>query len=346
MAHVIQEHNRLISSRDRAGNFGKSCASQPPADQTSVHSVGMHPLNCAAPTTCIPTKFLRGNSGLTRVEIALLAYVMDHPGRALNRATLAEECDCAPNSIPRAARKLEALGLIEREAQPGKPMIYGRGRNLDVTPSSNIHVSGNVDVTPPAPTRNVDVTPLDVVSTAPKQTTTHMVVTDVTGTRNIPPQTPLYNITPISKVSSNLESPETSLERGLGRGLFGEPAEAAAAKPNRAKAPPKRRRREKFYATEASMPAEPNPAMLEYAAAKGMRNGTLAEQHSKFRRWHIREQTLIACIEQRWETWVDNWAKSNPVRPSGECPPGYKLGGIGPDGKQRYLKDQRNNVYR
>lgn len=341
MAYQIQEHKM----QDVSG--------MPPERQARMRArVGqsreMHPLNCAA-ISCIPTKWLRGNSGLTRVEIALLAYVLEHPGCALNRSVLAEECGCAPNSIPRAAKKLEAMGLIERETQPGKPMIYRAGRNLDVTPpreTRNLDVTGNMDVTPCAPTRNANVTTLDMVGSNPEQTTTPMVVTDVTTTRNIPPQTPLGRI---SFFLSNSDREESSLEGGLGGGLFGAapPAAAPTPAPTSAKAKPKRRaRREKFYAAEATMPAEPNPAMVEYAAAKGMRNGTLAEQHRKFRGWHIRAQTLIACLEQRWETWVDNWSRTNPMRPEGGAPAGYRLGGIGPDGKQRYLKIQTNNVYR
>ena len=125
--------------------------------------------------------------------------------------------------------------------------------------------------------------------------------------------------------------------------MFGE------AKPKRKSAGTRRRpKREKFYASEETMPHEPNEAMAEYAAAKHLINGTRAEQFGKFRRWHIRQQTLIASLEGRWEPWVDNWAKDNPVRPSGAgtAPPGYTFAGIGPDGKPRYNKDHRTNVYR
>ena len=90
------------------------------------------------------------------------------------------------------------------------------------------------------------------------------------------------------------------------------------------------------------MPAEPNAEMGAYAAAKHLVNGTREAEYGKFRRYHIRAQTLISSLEQRWETWVDNWAKSNPIPPSGGKP-GYREIGLGPDGKMRYDTIRRSH---
>lgn len=166
----------------------------------------------------------------------------------------------------------------------------------------------------------------------------------VEATGNSAPTPPIRTT---SAVEDNLQTPEPDVERGLGGGLFGDaPQESAPPKAKKPKGASRRPRREKFYATEEAMPAEPNAEMAAYAASKHLVNGTRAEQFGKFCRYHIRNRTLIASLEGRWETWVDNWAKSNPPRPDGAVPVGYKLAGIGADGKARYVKDHRTNVYR
>lgn len=159
----------------------------------------------------------------------------------------------------------------------------------------------------------------------------------VGATGNSAPTPPIRTT---SSVEDNLQAPEPRFEGGLGD-LFEAPK--VSAKP---KAGTKRRPRQaKFYATDESMPAEPNAAMSEYAASKHLVNGTRESEFGKFRRYHIRERSLIKSLEQRWETWVDNWADRNPKRPDG-AQPGYKLAGFGADGKARYVKDHRTNVYR
>lgn len=152
---------------------------------------------------------------------------------------------------------------------------------------------------------------------------------------------PTPSIRTTSSVEDNLQAPEPSVEGGLGD-LFDPPA--APTKPKRG-GTKRRPRQAKFYATDESMPTEPNEAMGEYAASKHLVNGTRESEFGKFRRYHIRERSLIKSIEQRWETWVDNWAERNPKRPDG-VQPGYKLAGFGADGKARYVKDHRTNVYR
>ncbi|MEG7603080.1 hypothetical protein, partial [Listeria monocytogenes] len=92
---------------------------------------------------------------------------------------------------------------------------------------------------------------------------------------------------------------EPSFERGLG-GLFADappaPETPKAKKPQTA---PRRPRREKFYATDESMPHEPNAAMCEYAASKHLVNGTREAEFGKFRRYHISERSLIKSLEMR-----------------------------------------------
>ena len=298
-----------------------------------------------ATLSAIPPKYCRGKSGLSRVELALLAYVIDHPEpwQQGSRSAIAEDCDCAPNSVPRAARRLIALELIETVPGGGaRNTIYRLGRNMEVTESIDTR---NADVS-----RNLDGTTVETLKLrasnreAPAETTTtDSVVTQVTGGRNIPPLQPPLNTSSMSEGEPLPERVEPSFERGQGGGLFGD----APAAPKRARKPKasKRPKREKFYATEESMPQEMSEEMAAYATSKGLYNGTRAEQYGKFCRWHIREGTLIRSLEGRWETWVDNWAKSNPKRPDG-IRPGYKLAGFGADGKARYVKDQRTNVYR
>lgn len=89
MAHVVQEHNRLISSREPAGNSGKSCASQPPADPTPVHSVVMHPLTCAAISWALDQDVSSASASRLLIEIARRS----HGGRcAATQKALGEAC--------------------------------------------------------------------------------------------------------------------------------------------------------------------------------------------------------------------------------------------------------------
>lgn len=158
------------------------------------------------------------------------------------------------------------------------------------------------------------------------------------ATGNSAPTPPIRTTSP---VEANLQAPELEANGGLGGELFGD----APPAPKKPRGTARRPKREKFYATEETMPEAPNAEMTSYATSKKLINGTCGEQFGKFRRYHIRKRTLIASLEQRWETWVDNWAKENPPRADG-APPGYKLAGIGDDGKARYVKIQRTNVYR
>lgn len=296
-----------------AGEMLPSQSTQQAAFQCPEQAQGMH---------CIPTELCYGPKALSRVQLALLAFVMDNPNSTATRSEIAVLCNCAANSIPRAAKQLEEMGHIQRQKGGGRAVTsYVSTRNMEVT--------RNAEVTA------VETSELRATESAaePETTTTPMVVTSGVRGRNMPPHTPLD----ITTTSSSSEREESSLDRGLGGELFEPPA-----KPKRATRRPKR---EKFYASETTMLTEPNAAMSEYAASKHLINGTRAEQFGKFRRWHIRQQTLIASIEQRWETWVDNWAKDNPVRGDG-APAGYKLAGYGADGEARYTKDQRTNVYR
>lgn len=319
----------LPSDRKGGDSFRSSCVPceaatfpKPLAPSSEAESEGMH---------CIPSHLCRGKSGLSRVDLALLAYIMDHPETQGSRTEIAEECECAPNSVPRAAKRLEARELIERTPGGGsKGTVYRLGRNMQVTEARNTGGTRNTEDT----TVVTSMLPAAACAEQTETTTTDGVVTAATGGRNIPPLEP-----PIRTTSNSETLSETPELRGVGGDLFAKPATA------KCKGTKRRPKRAKFYAAEDNMLAEPNEAMREYAASKGMINGTLAEQFGKFRRWHIRERTLIACIEQRWETWADNWGDRNPKRSDG-APAGYKLAGVGADGKARYVKDQRTNVYR
>lgn len=289
---------------------------QTPRVCAPAHDKGMH---------CIPTKYLRGNSGLSRVEIALLAYVLDNPVTQESRKAIADECGCAANSIPRAAKKLRELGLIETITPPGARTIYSAGRNLSVT-------RRNVEDTP----RNAEVTPLAVVSSEPKQTTTDGAVTGLRGVVTSPPTPPYKNITPLSKTELNPETPAPGFEGGPGETLFGEELPPKGKRPSRAK--PKRR------ATEETMPVEMTPRMREHAAASGFINGTVTAMFAKWRDHHIAKANEIADYEASWRTWVGN-AIEFRERDAAKAKPGYREH-IRPDGTKEWRKNQRTNVYR
>ena len=342
MAHADVDRKPLCQGRARNDR-------QPRASENQCNDGGMHPLNCAAISWALDVSVSSASASRLLIEIARRS----EGGRcAATQKALGEACKLSERQTRTLIASLIADGAIKRTRQGGT----GAGRAADV-----YDLQGYSEAKQPAISaasqatgneRHLGATGEDCRLTVPdggQPAISDRKKLPVGATGNGTPIPPI-DITPISQkeVVLNSEREESSLERGLGSGLFGEAALSDVAPPaTPTSAKPKRRpRRAKFYATDEAMPAEPNPEMLAYAAEKGMRNGTLAEQHGKFRRWHIRERTLIACLEQRWETWADNWARSNPVRPEGGAPPGYRLGGIGPDGKQRYLKIQTNNVYR
>lgn len=286
---------------------------------------------------CIPTKFLRGDSGLSRVDIALLSYILDNPTEQGARAEIADACCCAPYSIPRSAKKLEAMQLIERVIAPGERTRYKAGRNLHVT-------TGDAEVTSAAHVTPVVTSELraNAGGSESETTTTTRVVTAETGGRNIPPLEPPNNTTSVEE-GSKPSNTEDVVDRGPGGELF---ALADEGKPQRRRQGTKRRpKRVAFGATEETMPQTPTPEAEKYALDKKLRNGTLAEQWAKFRRYHIREGSLIKSLEQRWETWVDNWARDNAPK-AGAAPKGYKFAGTGPDGKPIYNRDHSQNFYR
>lgn len=253
----------------------------------------------------IPVALCLGKSGLSRVDLALLAYVIQNPDRQGSRADIAAECDCAPNSIPRAAKKLEAMGLIERVPGRGTEHTrYSLGRNMDVSVAPKRR---NVDVARNIQDATASHTGYDHTASVPvsETTTTDMVVTSVTTGRNIPPQTPLdiYNSNTLSQDKALPENLESGDRGGSGGAdLFGAEAPTKPAKGTK-----RRPKRDAFRASEETMPRQPSEVMVAFAKSKGMINGTIPEQYGRFRVWHIRKSTVIASLEQRWETWVNNW---------------------------------------
>lgn len=277
---------------------------------------------------CIPTKYLRGKSGLSRVQIALLAYVLDNPTKQGSRAVIADECGCAANSVPRAAKKLEELGLIERTPGGGKDATtYRIGRNLRAD-TRNIEVTSNTEVTA---TRNPDVSRNGEVTAEPETNAeTQTRNTEVTATRNNPPLEP-------PSTNTNSTSP---VDGGVGEGA-GFKLEADEPRQRKSRRKPKR------VATEASMPKTPSPAMLEKAAKEDFVNGSVQRMFDDWRNWHISKGTEIADYDASWRTWVDrrvDFRERDAAK--AQTKPGMRFLGYGEDGKARYAKDQRTNVYR
>lgn len=247
--------------------------------------------------SCIPAKYCRGKSGLSRVELALLAYVIEHPEpwQQGSRSEIADDCECAANSVPRAARRLILLELIKTVPGGGaRNTIYSLGRNMQVTESDNTR---SADVT-----RNVEDTTsvtseLRAASSdaQTETTTTDMVVTTLRGGRNIPPPHPPINTS--SNSEGNSEHTEPSLNRGPGD-LFG------GAKPAR-----KSRRKTKSIATDQTMPKEPSARMLSDATNAGLVNGSRTDAFEAWRDWHIAKGSEIADHEASFRMWLRNGKK-------------------------------------
>jgi len=282
---------------------------------------------------CISPKLLRGKSGLSRVELALLAYVYENPESTESRATIAEDCCCVPNSLPRAAKKLIELGLIARAKGRNNSTVYRPGRNMEVTVTTSAR---NVDAT-----SNIQVTSgrIPEVTSEPKRSNEiNGRNSEVTTPVDIPPTPPYKNITPLSKTELNPETPEPSFERGPGKTLFGD---ADAPKQPRRKAHPK------FVATDDTLPREITPEMERIATERGMVNGTRAQEFADWRRWHIDGETVMTFANRSWTTWVKNWAerKASGGRSFGAKPSPKLIKRTRPDGSVYYDRNTRTNTY-
>ena len=318
--HVSEENRNACDASSAAQNsFGNCSDFEPRREEGGGDACGM---------LCIPPSLLRGKSGLSRVDLALLAYIIENPEKQGSRTEIAEDCQCAANSVPRSAKKLEALGWIERAPGGGaQHTAYKLGRNLQVT-TRNMEVTRNAEVTA------VETSKLRAVfgGKQTETTTTDMVVTADVETRNNPPPHPPNNTN--SLFEDNHQPSEPSFEGGLGE-LFGD------ERPKRVR----RKQAAKFVASDETLPPQLTPEMREIAIEARLINGTCDQQFAQWRRWHIRERTVMTYPARSWQTWVNNWAKRNQPSVDG-VPRGYKLAGYGPDGAARYVKDQRANVYR
>lgn len=268
---------------------------QTPHAKTRVHSEGM---------LCISPKLLRGKSGLTRVELALLAYIVENPDIGASRKELADDCCCAENSIPRAAKKLSELGLIEREARGAKHTLYRLKRNADVTVTlseRNTQVTRNIEVTEQ---RNNQVTVTverndDVTVSAKQSSKINERNIQVTATPEIPPTPPINNNS-LSESRANPETPVFELEGGLGET---KPKRTRAAKPKRT-------------ATEETMPTAMSDTMRENATKAGYLNGSGEALFRNWRDFHIGKGTLIANHEASFRTWIGNAPRYGNPPPS------------------------------
>lgn len=253
----------------------------------------------------------------------------------VSQAKLGAACSLSERQTRTLIASLVADGLIARERIGGA----GKGRSPD-----RYTLVGYAETQPAEITESQEATGNDcrkilpVAEGQPEVSDRKRLPVGATG--SAAPTPPIrYN----STLRDNLQPTELA-ERGVQGGDLFEPAPAqpaAKTKPVGKRQP----RREKFYAAETTMPSEPSASMLAYAAKLHLLNGTCATEFIKFRHWHIEQRTLIANIDQRWQTWVNNWADKNPTRRDG-APKGYKLAGVGADGKARYVKDHRTNVYR
>lgn len=242
-----------------------------------------------------------GDKRLSNLDFRLLALFSRGYAVVPTRREFAEMAGCSMSSVPRAARKLEGLGYIERaksdpkgKAAPTRYGIYEDTRIVEDTVAQD--------------------TAQDVVAVEPKrqQSAASRIVEDTVSAP--PPTTPSKNKTPLP-----LEK-----EEEVCFALNGDNA-------------PKRRsrRKPKLVATDETMPREPTRKMLEHAAENKFYNGTVERMFAKWRDHHISRGTEIADYEASWRTWVSN-AIDFRDRDEAKATRGAKPAGVGPDGLMRY----------
>lgn len=306
---------------------------QRPSPSPEGHHGEMSSFNCAAVQWALSQNVSSASSSRLLIEIARNSV----GGKcAATQRTLGEACKLSERQTRTLLASLVADKAITRSRQGGS----GAGRLADV-----YELQGYVEIKQPAilaGSHEATGTVAQIATQDDRQSSPVAIEFDRKSlpegaTGNAAPTPPIRTT---STLEDNLQPTEPSFDRGLGD-LF-EPE--AKPKPKRA-GTTRRPRQEKFYATEDSMPTEPNGPMGEYAASKHLVNGTRAVEFGKFRRYHIRERSLIKSLEQRWETWVDNWANRNPIAPEGAAPKGYKIE-IGPNGQKRFVQDLSQNFYK
>lgn len=312
-------------------------AAPTPHASAQAHSGEMLSLNCAAIEWALSQDVSSASASRLLIEIARYST----GGRcARTQRDLSAACKLSERQTRTLLAALVADGAVKRHRNGGT----GAGRSPDsfelvgymelsaicrqpAIPADS--QNGNRQSLPEAEPCNGQSSPL--AGEQPAMDDRKKLPLGATG--NTAPTPP--SITTTLSEQDNPDRPELVLDGGLGE-----------TKPKRSKpAGRKRPRREKFYATEETMPTAPNAEMGAYAASKHLLNGTREEQFGKFRRWHIREGTLIASLEQRWETWVDNWAKNNPQKPMGSAPAGCIVTGRNPDGSPIYGRDRSRDRY-
>ena len=263
---------------------------------------------------------------LSRTDLAMLGYLLDNPAPAAKRAEIAKEIGCAPNSVPRAALKLETYGYIERVIVAGERTAYRvTTRNSTVTTTS--------DVT----TRNVDVTTAVTAkehatsgASTPETNTSDSGVTAALRVVTAPPTTPYKNKTPTEDAVLNPETPELGGEGGLGEEGFALAPFADPAADSGARKPPP--------ATDANMPREMTARMRWDATQKGFKNGSGEEQFRKWRERNIAKGTRIKDHEQSFRNWC---GKANEFRGRNA----QHADGRRADAQPRYRNGIRPNPY-
>ena len=111
--------------------------------------------------TCAALLKALRDPNLTRTDLAVLGILLETETPA-RRSEIAKAAGCAPSSVPRSARKLEALGYVERiiDARDHGGRAKPTGYRLKVDTYQDGHVAEPVRIQPE---------PLEVVATTPKR---------------------------------------------------------------------------------------------------------------------------------------------------------------------------------
>lgn len=230
---------------------------------------------------------------LSHLDTRILGLLLCAEGPAPKRADIAAICDCHPNSVSRAAKKLAELGYLVRQPRREEGNQPTRYAIPEVTSTCNPEVTSSMGVTSLV---TAELRPRPQVVTDAGDTTSSR-NPEVTTLVTASPHTPLNTTNPLSGDSSC--STELDLTGGVG--------DLPARKERKPRQP--RKRDAVFVANENDFPTEPPEIWVTMAAAAGMINGTVAHEWGRYRNWHLDKGKSVLSPRVSIGNWLDRWRK-------------------------------------
>jgi hypothetical protein len=224
--------------------------------------------------------------GLNTSQIAILGILRDlaEDGRAtISKAELGLVVGIGERQVSNIIRALEGKELIQRQRVAGA----SRGANCYVIgPANRKSISERKAVADEKPV--AERQPVSGNQLPNGNQATDFELVGEPEPKKKAPHTLKRKTTPTQTSESQTQSKDSGMKGGLG------------GKTSRVKL--------RFFATDATLPTELTPRMLQDAVKHGFLNGSAEQQFKEFRDYHIGRGTEMADVEAYFRTWL---GKSN-----------------------------------